>query len=48
MKHCNECKESSDWLERCLICGEFICDQCWPKHDKECKVYPKTPKYKYR
>jgi hypothetical protein len=41
--YCEICSEECDRDQKCEICGEYICDECWPLHDRECGQYPRFP-----
>ena len=38
---CIECEEQIDaaWIAPCECCGEHVCSECYPKHEKYCKDY---------
>jgi hypothetical protein len=39
MKTCIKCGETNQWVSPCE-CGENICDQCYPMHERYCSPRP--------
>ena len=43
MKRLYACGKECDPLQDCELCHEYVCDECWPEHERYCRPYPRYP-----